>query len=442
MFNFTAKFLVKADDLERTEPATSGEVGSSGSGFESLNGFTVQTLDSFVKSGSVKTADSYDDDDVVPEEDPKKGKRPQPKDKKKKKEEPEEEKPDFGLGAKHRPLSDEEMGDYVNRIKDKTKTKTDPYTMPYIHQKNIKIVDGSNNEYDLKELKASIMKRPTTLLKQNEKMQHSDGTATQYYNIGLPALKGLAVNEKTGEFVVVDTCPGSGACKTYCYAMKSSYIMFEAVSMSQTRILNFLLNDPKRFAAILKADIASAIIKNEVDGNDVVIRWHDAGDFFSPQYTELAFDIARAFPDNTFYAYTKIADVAKAQKPDNFIINFSEGALPAESKKINMTQIKHGVVVQKDMFWDLIARKGNTLIKENGQTAFKDKEAWNEFKDRIVAKYKIKKDTILSYNQYMRMKQSGMLGDTPHKWNVVVPPGGGDNSANDPLVLGSYLMFH
>jgi hypothetical protein len=346
------------------------------------------------------------------------------------------------LGAKTRPVSEEEMQEYAGRIKNKEKTKLDPFTMPYIHNQNIKIVDGSEEEYDLATLKASIMKRPTALLKQNEKMQHSDGTATQYYNIGLPALKGLAVNEKTGEFVVVDTCPGSGACKTFCYALKGSYVMFKDVSMGQTRVLNFLMNDPKRFAAVLKADIQSAIIKNDVDGIEVVIRWHDAGDFFSPQYTALAFDVARAFPDITFYAYTKIADVAKSHKPDNFVINFSEGALPAEQKQINMTQIKHSVVVPKDMFWDLIARKGNTLIKENGQTAFRDKAAWDEFKDRLVTKYKIKKDTIISYNQYMRMKQGEMLGDTPHKWNVVVPPGGGDNSANDPLVLGSYLMFH
>ena len=40
------------------------------------------------------------------------------------------------------------------------------------------------------------------------------------------------------------------------------------------------------------------------------------------------------------------------------------------------------------------------------------------------------------------MKEDDELGDEPMHWNVVVPPGGGDNSANDNLVLGSYLMFH
>lgn len=39
-------------------------------------------------------------------------------------------------------------------------------------------------------------------------MAKSSGPDTVFFDIGLPALKGLAVNEKTDEFIVVDTCPG------------------------------------------------------------------------------------------------------------------------------------------------------------------------------------------------------------------------------------------
>ena len=70
-----------------------------------------------------------------------------------------------------------------------------------------------------------------------------------------------------------------------------------------------------------------------------------------------------SFPDVQFYAYTKVADVANASKPSNFIINFSEGALPSENKKVDLTQIKKSVIVPQKMFWDLIVTKGAHTVK-------------------------------------------------------------------------------
>ena len=58
------------------------------------------------------------------------------------------------------------------------------------------------------------------LLKQNEKMQHSDGTTSIFYNVGIPALTGLGYDEEKQEFAIVNTCPGAGECKTFCYALK------------------------------------------------------------------------------------------------------------------------------------------------------------------------------------------------------------------------------
>lgn len=422
MFNFTAKYL-----LGKT--ATEGD----------LNGFSVMSLEDFLQEGT--TAHTAADDDE-PEKDDKTEKKV-----------PEQE---FGLGAKTRPMEDEEMQEYAGRImenrdengkKKKIKYDTkdmsrDKYNLPFVHGSNIPIVNSNGKEYDLAALKIQIMKRPDKLLKQNEKMQHSGGKAEQFYNIGLPALKGLAVNEKTGKFVVVDTCPGSGICKTYCYAMKGKYVQFGQTSMNLSRVLNFLLNNPEKFKARLKAEIGLAVADADEE-TQVVVRWHDAGDFFSPQYMNMAFEIARSFPEVKFYAYTKVADVANAKKPDNFIISFSEDAQPREVKKVDLTQIKQSRTIPQKMFWDLIVTKGaHTVKNEQGQVQFKSAATWDEFKDRLVATYKIPKQTILFYNQYMAMSENGELGDTPNYWNVVVPPGAGDNSSNDALVGGTYLMWH
>jgi hypothetical protein len=345
---------------------------------------------------------------------------------------------DFGLGANYRDIPDEEMQAFLDRTKNKEKTKRDKYDYPYVHASSIQIKNEEGREYDLDSLRKEIMTRPASILGQNAKMQHSETGTEAIFDIGLPALKGLAVNEKTGQFVVVDTCPGAGACKTYCYAMKGSYVMFKAVSMGLARMLNFLLNDPEGFKNKLNAEIAAARSKMAKKGARVVVRWHDAGDFFSPEYLDMAYGVARDNPDVGFYAYTKIADVATGDRPKNFNMNFSQGALSGQEKKVDFKRVKHSKVVPKDMFFDLVARKGLNLIKDaKGRMQFASPENLEDFKTRMAKHYAIDKDSILTYDQMMDTP----VGDAP-KWNVIVMPGDGDNSANRNDVIGSYLLFH
>ena len=411
-----------------------------------LNGLTIIPIDQFLQFGYPKNNVEAEDPDLGDEID-----------------EDSLTEADFGLGAGYRTAGEPEMQGYLDRIRTKNKGKLDPYTMPYIHDKTIKIKNQNGQTYDSEALKIAITKRPTSLLKQNEKMKHSDGTADQYYNVGLPALKGLAVNEETNEFVIVDTCPGAGACKTFCYAMKGSYIQYPDVFLKQTKTLNFLLNDPDGFSAMLTKEISDAIAKwdkfsekskkvgtpQSKDGPvdvKVAIRFHDSGDFFSPEYMRMAFAVARQFPDNLFYAYTKVASVANSpEKPENFILNFSAGALSTQSKLVNISgpnAKKFSQVVPKDMFFDLIARKGQTIIKNaEGATQFKDPESWEIFKERLAKHFALPMDSILSYKDFMDKKMDKDLGSEQY-WNVVVAPGEGDQSAATPQVAGTFLMFH
>jgi len=343
------------------------------------------------------------------------------------------------LGATTRTMTPDEMQDYLGKTADGKKTKLDKYTMPYVHRGNIEIKDESDRKFDLDKLKAAIITRPTKLLKQNEKITHSGGETAQYFNIGLPALKGLAVNEKSGDFIVVDTCPGAGACKVYCYAKKGGYVQWKASSMSQTKVLNFLLNDPQGFKAKLESEIQTEVDKFAKKGAKVVIRWHDAGDFFSPDYVDLAYSVARKFPQVDFYAYTKMAGVATGNKPNNFKMNFSMGATPDQEKQIQPKSTKHSTVVPKPMFTDLILKdNGGKLIKDkDGKIQFKSPEAIDVLKDKLSAKYGVPKDSIITYDE-MKVIPAGK----EPKWNVIVKPGDGDESANRADVIGTWLLIH
>lgn len=350
------------------------------------------------------------------------------------------------LNAPHKKLDRKELQSYLDRVKTGTKTKKDKFA-PIVHGSNIKAItksDDPDDRWDLDDLANQITTRPRALLGTNAKMEKSKTEGEIIYDLTLPALSGIVVDEGTGDFVEITTCPGAGECQLFCYARKGGYIMFPASSMSAAQALNFLVNDPKGYSDMVNREIRAIKVKTDKAGIQLVVRWHDAGDFFSKEYLDLAFDVARSNPDVQFYAYTKMGDVATANTPNNFIINFSSGSKRREEKKIEIhraktqQEVKAGVTVPKDMFFDLIAREGNKLIKDaKGRTQFKSPEALEMFKDRLAAAYKVNPDTIITYDQMLDTP----ISSKPH-WNVIVQPGAGDRAANRRDVVNSFLMFH
>ena len=338
-------------------------------------------------------------------------------------------------GVTSRKFDKDELTSYLDRIIGKSKEKQDKFQRPYIHSGNIPIVNDEGKKYDLDALRKTFSERPSKILKQNEKMQHSDGTSSIFFNVGLPALKGLAVDEDTGDFIVIDTCPGAGACKTYCYAMKGGYVQWKASSLGSTRMLNFLYNDPEGFMAKLSEEIGAAEKKYGKKNTKVVVRWHDAGDFFSPQYLEMAYDVAKKHPDVDFYAYTKMASVAQAERPDNFKMNFSQGAQGREEKKIDFVKTKNSRVVPKELFADALEKD------ENGKWQYKDPEMEDKVKQRIAIKYSLKPESVITYDEMMK-KPIDKDPEAKGKWNVIVKPGDGDDAANRNDVLSSLLLIH
>ena len=318
-----------------------------------------------------------------------------------------------------------------------------------------KIVDESGNNFDLEQLKAAIKKRPGLKLKQNGKIEKSGTFLGQngkmqrgagsriFYNIGLPALRGIAVNEKTDEIVVVDTCPGAGKCVPYCYAMNGGYIMFPEVWLSQARILNYLINDPVGFFKELKQAILSAQKKAEKNGDTVVVRYHDAGDFFSPAYLAFAAKLAREMPDVDFYAYTKVGNNIISDLPDNLILNWSEDAKSADKKVIkialdNGKQIKNSLTIPSEMFSDLIQKvnNGRPDYDENGKFIWLG-DGLQEFKQRIAKKYGFDVSTVITFNEMLTKEETNVP-----TWNVIVQSREPDDSARRRDVANTLLVFH
>jgi len=322
--------------------------------------------------------------------------------------------------------------------------------MPYIHRSSaIEYYDEAGKQFDEAAIIAALKQRPKSLLKQNEKMKHSNGEFEQFFNVGFAALTGIAVDESTGKLIVVNTCPGAGSCKVDCFAMKGGKVQFKAAWLSDGRILTYLLNDPEGFFNQLSAEISKEEQlgqrgdKKFPKGWDVTVRWHDAGDFFSPEYLDLALKMAAKHPDVKFYAYTKMAGAALAKKPANFIINWSEGANTAQEKQVkaqdpNLAHTKNSRIVPEKLFADLLVKdaKGNLAKGPEGQWQIQPDQL-PELKQRLAQAYGISANSILSYTEYMsKGKNTGL------KYNVIVAPGEGDVSANDPGVLSTLLLRH
>jgi hypothetical protein len=352
------------------------------------------------------------------------------------------------LGAQTRPLGGQEFQDYMGRIAGRDKGKTDKYKLPYIHRSSvIKYYNEEGQRYDENQVVAALKQRPKKLLKQNEKMKHSNGELEQFFNIGFAALVGIAVDEKSDSLVIVNTCPGAGSCKVDCFAMKGGKVQFEGPWLSDGRILTYLLNEPDQFFNQLSSEISKEEKAGQKGNYKVTIRWHDAGDFFSPEYVGMAYKLAEAHPNVQFYAYTKIGDVALGQKPDNFIINWSEGASTSQEKKVkaadpNLERTKNSRIVPSSIFYDLLVKdeKKNLVKGPEGQWQVIPDQL-PELKQRLAKQYGISASSILSYDEWDQ-KTNGGKKETPVKYNVIITPGEPDITAKSHGVLSTLLLKH
>jgi hypothetical protein len=239
------------------------------------------------------------------------------------------------------------------------------------------------------------------------------------------------VNETTGEFRIVSTCPGAGICKTYCYAMSGNYTRFDSPSMRLTRMLNFLLNDPEGFEAQLIREVGTKAAKLTKAGVKPLVRWHDAGDFFSPAYFDIACRLAETFPDVRFYAYTTMGWISRHPMPDNLVVNFSKDAkasVGGQDNRVDYSRSKKSDTIPRHVFKDFITRDGCTFTDLLG------------LKYRIAAEYpEYPVDTLITYEDLMNTPE-----DPTNKlrWNVIIKSGDGDDAAARKDVGTSLLLIH
>lgn len=115
------------------------------------------------------------------------------------------------------------------------------------------------------------------------------------------------------------TCPMAGACAGYCYARQGAYT-FPVVKAARESNLRETQNTAS-FTAKAMSDLRNM-------RKVTTVRVHDSGDFYSQEYLNAWYAIARAFPDIVFYAYTKSLHLDLwSKKPRNFRIIQSVGGV-------------------------------------------------------------------------------------------------------------------
>lgn len=359
----------------------------------------------------------------------------------------------------------EELKNYLNQILTNYNLPSSKRKKPelIIHNKLIK--KDEKGEIDVQQFIDNIIKEPPNIITDgNSKMIKSATDDFYTVTIGLPAYRGLVVdiNANPPQFFVVSTCPGaSDKCKNVCYARKGRFVIQPNIFVKQTRILNLLMNNPKRFKEKLKSEIIKLYNSESKKGErEMRFRWNDSGDFFTKKYFQIANEVMNELKSDNFkvkpYAHTKVADIYNTnrgkfainpeglsvyQKPD-FVISFSVDAADDQVAKVNLEGAKTSEIMFKD-FQDLFKRDENGrifLTDENGKLEFKDEVNGPKIlKQRVSKNFGVPNDnTLLMHDEMMDTPEA----DVP-TYNVIVQlKGETDISTMRPDVKRTFFMVH
>lgn len=361
--------------------------------------------------------------------------------------------PDMGH---NQPFDPDKLIEYINRIlqrreagskgiKGDNKKKTDYVKYPHLHgsvldRVTIKTTDGYTVNLD--EFRNIVKERPKNILRQNEKMAKSRTVDKEYFNTTLPALRGLVVDEDTGEFKIVNTCPSAGKCLLSCYAKGGTYTLFPETTISQNKILNFLFNDAEGYKTQLEREINQKVNWFKKKNKQVQIRWNDSGDLLSPKYFNIVMDIINNTPDAEHYLYTKEVAMIKSypNPPKNIIFNFSFGARKDQESLIDLNKDKYSRIVD--------TRKENIINEPLLNIIVHNKWIEKKGKEWIYNNLEATKEAVAqTYNlDSKKIKSVDEINNTPKgqegEYHVIVLPGESDVSAARRDVRGTFLMIH
>lgn len=161
-------------------------------------------------------------------------------------------------------------------------------------------------------MSASAYPRPARLLTQNRELRRIG-----VWNWTLPAWAGRLADGRT-----YNTCPSAGVCAQACYARNGTYL-FRTVKARHEANLAYVLDDLEGW----KAQMLDELTHKRHQGG--AVRIHDAGDFFTDEYTAAWLEVIRARPATRFYAYTKeirrFRTMVEPDPPANFRWVYSYG---------------------------------------------------------------------------------------------------------------------
>lgn len=342
----------------------------------------------------------------------------------------------------------QEMNDELDRLKVKaSKREKRGIGKPIYTKGNIEktMTDG---DIDMEKFKALITSPPPSIFDQNPKMEKTDkGKAQMTVNTGLPAIVGVIFDEKQQKFYKINTCPGAGSCKLVCYARKGFYGMNDGKSLKLIQRLNLLMNDPDEYYNMIMDELEPTAVKLKRQGRrsgediQLVIRWNDAGDFFSDTYYQIAQRVTADLLADGYnvksYAYTKQGKYMDLATSD-FIMNFSRGANKREMGKVDITKVKQSVIVPREMFKDIFQKDKAHYVKDEATGLPKFVEGGEqELKKRIAQEYDIPMDTLLYLNQLPKQQ-----GEKLQYNAIVLPTGDGDIAAQREDVKITFLLIH
>ena len=336
-------------------------------------------------------------------------------------------------------------------------------------QGNIENTIDSTGDVNIDMFISNITREPKTIFDHNRKMEHSDDGRPQLtVNTGLPALVAIVYDIENQEFHSVTTCPAAGTCQIGCYARDAFYRMNDDLVMKLTQRINLLLNNPKRYEQRVYGELIS-MAASLPENFRLMIRWNDAGDFFTRKYLDVAKNVTKRLLDDGYnvksYAYTKNAEyVMELDSDDNFVVNFSTDASKGEQEKIaqwsGATNVKMGhrvpshkkekvpfkykagtKTITTALWKKFFKTKGPHLVKgENGLPLFAEngeEELKNYIVDNFGEKFNVDRESLRYTWELPETDEGG------RKYNVIVmSTGDNDIAAQREDVRMTFLLEH